>query len=146
MRGVAYGGGGARVVDEDAPARKISFGTEPGDRHRSSGTFALLDALPARGANGLWPHLSGQEKNQFQHGLCGPSRRHQGSARRYLAWTYVSGPDPSFPYREQFLISSSANAAARFSLGSRHIDYRGFMRKLMIDFPEHRCLTLLDCT
>ena len=31
------------------------------------------------------PHLSGQEKNQFQPGLCRTGRRHQGSARRHLA-------------------------------------------------------------
>jgi hypothetical protein len=33
----------------------------------------------------LRPHLSRPKKNQFQHGLCRPSRGPQRSSRRYLA-------------------------------------------------------------
>jgi hypothetical protein len=32
----------------------------------------------------MWAHLSGQEENQFQSGLCRPSGGRQRSPRRYL--------------------------------------------------------------
>ena len=70
------------ALDMKCPGRGLS--TFPASLHRIAGHRLSLPRQNHRG-HPLRPHLSGQQKNQFQPGLCRPGRRHQRSSRRHLA-------------------------------------------------------------
>jgi hypothetical protein len=69
------------ALDMNVPLRSISLAPQ---LHWIAGHRLSAARQNDRG-HSLWPHLSGTQKNQFQHGLRRSGRRYQRSSRRHLA-------------------------------------------------------------